>query len=190
MSTLTEFSPIVRADTAQTITLRAKRDAAKANAHRLAAMQGVDSNRDERAAKIAAGEPPAPRQNLAVDLANAKSEWADYERALEIHERNAAERRRSESARYLKSSCRPAFEKDARIFAEALTTAYGALVRMDEMKSQLLAEDIGFFPRVLDFSAESEAFFGSLRDKSGALGNLFRALVAGGHLNNVPKEIR
>jgi len=189
MQTIYEFSPIVCADKDRAVDLAGKLQAANNKLNDAWALKGVATDAAARAAQYAAGHTPAPRQSAAALIENAKAEVADLKLAGELHAKQAAERLASETVRYLKS-LRSGFEKDAADFAESFRAAHAALVKLDNLKAHCLSNGVGFYPIVLDFAPEAEAVFGWSRDKSGAVGNLFRALVKGGHLKELPKEMK
>ncbi|MDA9437244.1 hypothetical protein [Bradyrhizobium sp. CCBAU 51627] len=189
MQTLSDYSPIVRADEERAAKLQAERAALVANADDLWKMKGATEDREKRAAMIAAGETPPPRESINAAIENLKGQIADYDAAIALHAKNSAVKSASETARYLKSK-RPEFNKIASRFTDGLAQTYAAYVELDDWKGQLLSESIGYYPHILDFANEAEAIFGPAREKGGALGNLFRALVAGGHLSSVPEELR
>jgi hypothetical protein len=182
MQTFYQFSSVDRADKARREELVAGRDTAKAETHRLAAMQGIDGNRNQRAAELAAGKEYAPSQSIEAQLSAAKSKWFDYERAIEIQDADAAKKRGAEVNRYLQS-VRPT--KAIAKFVAALTQAHEALVEFEDVKSNLQRQGLGWHPHSIDFSFEAEAVFGNPRDKGSAFSQLLRTLVAGGHMKAI-----
>jgi hypothetical protein len=155
----------------------------------LAAQRGKGLDRAERIAKIAAGENHATSESIETKYANAVRKLADLKDAGEIAKANTAKVKQTESVKLLQS-LQPDFQRLAKRFAEAAVVMHDTRIEMDELKSSLLGQGIGFHPIVCDFDLEAERVLGVSTDRASNFAILLRELVARGHLSKMPTELR
>jgi hypothetical protein len=146
------------------------------------ASQSIDNGRAARAEAIAQGTTPdASLDSPQIDAT--VSRLRDTELALELSQAKLRQIKIREDRR-LCTELKPAWDTLARQLASQLVDLHSTLLTMSQLKSDLMQQDIGFYPIIC--SLDIENVFESPRDRTSDFARLLRECIEHGYLKQLP----
>jgi hypothetical protein len=160
----------------------------QAELRRLRSLNGIDENREARAAMYAAGKTPTPVSSINTQLDEAITRLSDIQLARELNADKRRKLRISEGTRLCQDELKSPYDASAKKFADNLASIYGFLLEADQLKSSLMCQSVGFYPTVCNL--DTEPVFGSPLDPGSPIVRLLRECVHFRYLSRLPAGLR